>query len=474
MFTLLAPLLIVAVSAGDEVASPCFYAGNDELRSYIVEAIENNPELAARHAEWQAALERVPQVTALDNPMFGYRQFVQSDAYRFGLEIEQAFPWFGTLRARGDKAMLEADAALSQFYAARNQVIAEVKRAYFEYAFLAESINVVQSQTAILENVESIIHSRYTLGFGIQADLLRVQSEKDMLTDQLAGLEQSRPALGARLHQALGRELAEEPPFPQSAEFPPTPPPAPIVLAQIRVANPDLAAAQHMIESWDKEVTLARKMGYPEFILGLELMSMKDMNMNSDRMNRVMGVDAARMLIKDTPTMGLAPTLGNVGYDVAKDLYLRDSGDANDDISVSVKVSVPIWRKKVKAGIQEAKLMQNAAEHDKKRMTLALDSAARMALYNIQDAQRRLDFYKDVLIPNQRETLKSLQSSYTTGVEMMEAAEGGQFIDIQRTVRELLESQLEMARAARDLQIAGAELEMLMGTPWKAEDNAAD
>jgi len=72
--------------------------------------------------------------------MFMYSQFLQSDQKRFGLSLEQKFPWFGTLRTRGDKAMAEADAALSRFYAVRNQVVAEVKRAYFEYGLLGETM----------------------------------------------------------------------------------------------------------------------------------------------------------------------------------------------------------------------------------------------------------------------------------------------------------------------------------------------
>ena len=93
-------VMVVCVAPG--VEPPAFFAGNDELREYLAEAAENNPGLRARYHEWEAALEKVPQVAALDDPMFGYTQFTQSDGRLFNIEIEQKFPWFGTLRARGD------------------------------------------------------------------------------------------------------------------------------------------------------------------------------------------------------------------------------------------------------------------------------------------------------------------------------------------------------------------------------------
>ncbi len=429
------------------VEAPAFSAANEELRQYVLEAAENNPGLKAKWLEWQAALQKVPQVTTLEDPMFMYSQFLQSDETRFGLSLEQKFPWLGTLRARGDKALAEADAALARFYAARNQIIAEVKRAYFEYALLEDSMEIVQSQADTLTEVEEIVKSRYGLGLASQADLYRVQIDKDKLDDMRKGLEQSKPALSAKLQEALGREAGEELPWPQSADFPPPPPPAPVVLARIRVANPEIAAMQHMVESWEKETLLAKKRGYPEFSVGLGYENMKDMS------NVPMPGETVKLPDGTTFT--------SVEW---------GSENVKDDIMVSLKLSLPIWRNRVKAGIREAELMQESVENDKRRITLSFDSAARMALYNIQDSQRRFNLYKDALIPKQKKTYESLQAYYGAGADPMESGGSADFLDIQNSVWALLEFQLEQARAERDLQVACAELEMLMGGPWTSNE----
>ena len=142
-----------------------------------------------------------------------------------------------------------------------------------------------------------------------------------------------------------------------------------------------------------------------------------------------------------------------------------DGGD--DNIMVSVTMSVPIWRKRIKAGIEEAKLMRRATEHEKRRSELALESSARMAVYEVKDAQRRHGLYKDTLVPQAEQTYESLQSQYS-------AAQGdADFLDLLDSVQMLLAFELEHVRAARDVQVAAAQLEYLMGGPWEQSGETA-
>jgi outer membrane protein TolC len=440
-------LALIAAIASADVEAPVFFAPNDELRQYVIEAAENNPGLKSKYSEWKAALERVPQVTSLDDPMFMYTQFVQSETDRFTVSLEQKFPWFGTLRSRGDKALAEAQAALSRFHDARNEVFAAVKKAYFEYALLGESTGIVEQQVKLLADAEAIVRSRYALGLNAESDLYRVRIEQEKTRDRLDRLNQSKPALAVRLNETLGREAGAEPPWPQPAAFPPTPPPPPAVLAQIRLANPDLAAMQHMIESWEKEAAVALKTGYPEFSIGLGYGAMKSMS--------------------DVPMPG-DPVTGEDGVTTTPTEWTTQ--DVRDDVMVSLKLSLPIWRARIKAGIREAELMQDAAANDKRRAELALDSMARKVLFDIEDGLRRYNLYKDTLIPEQKQAHESLQASYAAG-DYMNAATG--FIDILDSIRTLLEFQLEQAQAERDVQVACAELEMLMGGPWTSGEAAS-
>lgn len=461
---MIALALIVCVVAAAEgappVDAPAFFAGNDELRDYLLEAAGKHPGLKALHEEWLAALERIPQARALEDPMLTYKQFVQSDMSEFAVMFEQAFPWFGTLRLRGEKAAAEAEAARWRMYAERNRVFAAVKKAYFEYAYLGEQIRVTEEQIQIIEFTEEIVRAKYSLGLAAQDDLLRIQNERDMVADMRAQMLQMQPALAAKLNEALGRPLGDGIPWPQAAAFPPDPPAPPLVTAWIRLQSPELKAADSMIERSEKEIDLARRMGRPEIRLGLEYERLKDEeSMRGDPYmpSKLMAYyDLAR-----TATGMMPFDAGDSALAVYDGFLYREPGkNVEDDVSISLGVSLPIWRKKVRGAVAEARHMTDAARHDKEAMARALDAEARMGLFGIQDGQRRIKLYEESLIPRAKQTYESLQAAYASGA--MEA----DFLDMLESIRELLNFDLERLRAVRDWQIAAAELEMLIGGPW--------
>jgi len=453
---MLGVLVIVAIGAA-ELEPAAFYAGNDELHAYVLEAVQNNPEIQARHTQWLAALERIPQVT-LEDPMFSLTSFLQSDQKRFTVELEQAFPWFGTLKARRGKAAAEAGAALARAYTARNATIAAVKTAYFDLALLGQQASLVESQTEIYNFIESTTLSRYALGLARQEDVYRVQVAKAQLEDQHTDLMQVRPTVEANLLEALGRSgVAGEIPPPQPVPLPPPPPPAPVVLARVAAANPELAAAGEEINAREYDITLARKTGYPDFSLGLGFGKMK--NPPGQDFNRMALVNSGFALAKEAPMRGVMPVLSDVGWDLARERLLMKDMDMEDDLMVTLRVSLPIHRGRVRAAMQEAALMQRAAEQEKTATGLSLTSAARMALYNYQAAQRQYNLYQDVLLPQSQRIYENLQTGYGLG-------EMADFVDLIESVNNMLEFQIEQARATRDLHATAAELERLMGGPW--------
>ncbi len=446
-------------TSADTLKPPAFFAANDELRGYLLEAAEKHPTLLARYAEWRTALERIPQVKALPDPEFNYAYFVQSTQSQYQASIMQMFPWFGTRQARGDAAQAEAEAALQRLNDERNRLFATVKRAYFDYALLSERIKAAEAQAKLLQFMEDAVRARYAAGLAMEDELLRMQNEKAMLDNEYQAMQQMRPSVASQLTTALGRAAAEPPEWPQPATLPPAPPPAPAVLAQLRVANPELASMGKMADSRKAMVTEARKMGYPMVGVGLSYEEMKEMpgmpkstavlealnagnRLATGEMNRI---DA----LMDVDT--LARFRGNVR-----------SQDAQDDIMVEFKVTLPVWRNKVRAGIAEAEQREAAAHHDQRAAALMLENDARMALYGVEDAQRRLKLYDETLLPQAQRIYESLLGSYASDA-------GASFIDLLDSARNLLSFNLERARAVRDLQVSAADLERILGAPWTEE-----
>jgi len=454
----MATLLIICLLSSQDMGPLTACAPNEELQAYLMEAAENNPTLAARYAEWQAALERIPQAKSLDDPVFTYGQFLQSDVGRVKFMLAQKFPWFGTLRARGDKAAAEADAALHRFYAERNRVLAEVKRAYFEYAFLAENLRITESQVELLGYMEEIVQVKYSVGTASEEDVLRVQIEKVKIEDRRDRLLEYRSALSARLSSALGKDVLEPLPWPQESQAPPPPPDLEQVRARIRELNPELAALDAMRERNETQVELARKKGRPDITVGIEYASVSmPRQIRPDRPYPA-SLAGANRLLRGMST-NAAGALIDLYAVAASDEPMSYRSGGDDNVMLSFTVNVPIWRKRVKAGVQEAANKVTAVNYEKRHAALALDAAAQNALFAFEDASRRARLYADSLVPKAEQVFESIQSAYSADL-------GATFLDLLDAERDLLEFQLEERRAARDRQLAAAELERIIGGPW--------
>jgi len=456
-------LLLAVVLAMEAVEPAGFYAANDELRGYLIEAGENHPGLRAAYERWRASLHVEPQASALEDPTLTYGQFLRSDFNRSRIAVEQKFPWFGTRSARGDKAEAEAHAQLQRFYNERNRVFANVKQNYFEYAFLSDQIDLVEAEIELLTQMEETALSRMGVGLATDADALLAQIERTELEDNLRGLHDQRPALSAQLAESIGRTPGEVLPWPKNAKPAPPPPPVPVAVARARTVNPELEALDKLIESHEHAVTLARKDGKPDFAVGFEYMSIS----KPDKVRPDRPFPASLNALDRTfrRATGQAPNLLSQAaidtYAIAvTDEPVGRSAVGDDNISVSLTLTVPIYRGKIKAGVREAQHLKMAAELDKERTELRLDQAVRTTLYEYQDARRRENVFAQALLPQAEQRYESLTVAY--GAAMTES----DFVDVLESAVKLLEFELKRAMAERDQHIAAARLEFLLGGSW--------
>jgi outer membrane protein TolC len=257
------------------------------------------------------------------------------------------------------------------------------------------------------------------------------------------------------------------------------------------VANPDLAALDHLIQSRQKTVVLAKKKGFPDFTFGVEYTQLgRPPTTRPDRpypatlsalarqttnlQNQSGGLaQAAGQLITGQPVQLPSPQVNATSF---IDLYsvvtanepIAYPRNPADNLMVSMQMNVPIWRKRVKAGVQEARHLEQAARHQKRREANALDTAARQAHYEIANAQRRLEILQDTLIEQARQIYESLQTTYAAGQE------GADFLDVLDSVKTMLDYELEQAQVTKDLHVAAAQLELLLGGPWTSEPEPAE
>lgn len=252
-------------------------AGLPSLQQLIEQALENNPEIKAMQRRFDVMRARIPQAKALDEPVLslGYMGNIapftlQTDDPSSGrtISISQDLPFPGKRSLRGKVASSEADAEWWAFEQTRRNVVAEVKDAYFDLYYLTKAIGVVTKTKILLEQFTKIAEVRYSVGKGIQQDVLKAQVEFSKLIEQQTVLEQRKQIAESRLNSLLYRE--PESPLETPAELKPRD--FPYSLAQLNetaVANyPELKAQRRKIEGAQYAIQLAKKEFYPDFSVG--------------------------------------------------------------------------------------------------------------------------------------------------------------------------------------------------------------
>jgi outer membrane protein TolC len=248
------------------------------LRSLIEEAERKNPRIQAARLAWEAAKQMPSQVSTLPDPQFQFQQvnvgsprpfagYTNSDFAYFGLGVSQELPYPGKLRLHGEIAQRDAEVAQQKYESVVRSVIGELKSAYLQLGYLATTLEILQSDGALLEQIEKAADARYRAGMGSQQDLLRAQLERTKLLREITMHHLEVAKIQAQTKQLLNRPQSSEEigaavitETPMSYTFEE-------LLAAATFQNPEISGANKMIEKQNLQIDLARKDFYPDFTL---------------------------------------------------------------------------------------------------------------------------------------------------------------------------------------------------------------
>ena len=179
-----------------------------ELDIYLKKGAENNPGLKAKFAEYNAVLEKVPQVGALPDPTLSFGYFISPVETRVGPQqakfgINQMFPWFGTLNTREDVVVQRAKAKYEEFEEAKSKLLFDIKSAYFLLYFVQRGIDITRENISILNTFRHLALIKVETGKSSAVDEMRVEMEINELENQLIYLLDTKWALEVQFNKLL-------------------------------------------------------------------------------------------------------------------------------------------------------------------------------------------------------------------------------------------------------------------------------
>lgn len=447
----------------------------DSLANYLEIAAKNNPVVLQKFAEYEAALQKVPQVGGLPDPELSLGIFLKPMELVGGnqvadIRLMQMFPWFGVLKNAKDEMSLMAQAKYESFRDAKLQVFYELQQTWYELYKVHAAIRVSEKNLEILKTLErlSIVKFKAAAGQGSTpvsggsmqsgttqnatsgssgmgsmggnsatntanssggvsgtmqnnpmgqqggsglADLYRIQMETGELANSIASQQNQLVTITARFNSYLNRPALMPVALPDTLVPVALNIPLSGVTDSIIAYNPMIEMLRLEEKSLEARKEMVTRMSYPMVGLGLNYSLISKNPMSASEMN------------------------------------------GGDMIMPMVTVTLPVYRKKYRAMQTEADLMKTATIRGIQATSNALQNEYYAALQNLRDAERRTELYVSQLsLANQ--SLNILMRSFS--------ASGAGLTDLLRVRQQTLDYELRKIEAVADYNTAVSRLQRLM------------
>jgi outer membrane protein, heavy metal efflux system len=335
--------------------------------------MQNNPEIQAARSRFEAATKRPSQVGTLPEPTASYTNlgvghpFSRPNASEFayqGFGVSQEFPFPGKLGLASEEAKREAESVQQNYHAVVLAVTARLKVAYYEWLNVQKAIELTHKNSDLLSRFEEIARNRYTVGKGLQQDVLKAQLEVPSLEREIVMLDEKRQRAEAEIASLLAVPSISlwAPAEVQATTF------SMSVDELVRATNeaPDIRAEQKMVDARAVGINRSLKDFRPDFGVNLQ--------------------------------------------------WQRTGSNFPDYYMATVEVKIPIYyARKQRYALEESYWRLNEAKQNYR-------AAQQQAIYQVKDqylaiqsSERILNLYKTTLLPQAQLTVDSATSAYEVG-----------------------------------------------------------
>lgn len=385
------------------------------LAQLVSEAQSSNTQISVADHAWKAATHVAQQVTTLPDPQFTIQSFSvgspkpfagfsNSDFAYIGFGASQELPYTGKLRLRGEVATRDADRQQAQADLLRSTITDQVKLLYLRLAYLDATLSILARNDAVLRPLIETGLSRYSLGQGSQAEVLKAQIEHTKILREVTMHHQEMGQLQASLKELLHRSQSSPDIVPEPLTVTPLQRSAEDLQALVVAHNPAVFVDAAGVNKQDAQLKSAQREGKPDF---------------------------------------------NVGY-----MFQQTGGGYRDYYMLTVSMRLP-RRKRVEAGVAEA---AESLEQSKQE----LDSQMQQQLAEVQkqyiavtNTEELLKEYKDGLLPQAQAAFRAEQTTYQSGKQP--------FAPVLSSLLDELTFEHDYQQALLDHETALARLETLIG-----------
>jgi outer membrane protein TolC len=454
----------------------------DSLFKYLEIAVKNNPAVLQKFNEYQAALQKIPQVGSLSDPELSMGFFLKPMELVNGnqiadIKLMQMFQWFGVLRNAKDEMSLVANARFELFRDTKLQVFYDVQRTWYELYKVQKDISISEKNIEILKVIERLALIKFK----------SPPSGNSGTTSSSTGFPSASNQTGSAGSSGMQGMSAGQG---NSASLSSNQPAASMQTASMGSSSGNLGLADlYMIEieTGDLENNIALLKNQEQSIiarfnsylnrppvtpvlvgdtlvidsLGLTLIAVSDSILAKNPMLSMLefekqSIEARKRMVTAMgyPMVGLGLNYSIIG----KNAMTTSAMNGKDMLMPMVTVTLPVYRKKYNAMINEADLMKTATSQNYQATANSLQTDYYQAVQLYRDAQRRIKLYG-----NQSQLASK---SFNLMLKSFSTSSSG-LTDVLRIRQQTLDYELKQVEAVADFNTAVAWLKRLMAFSQK-------
>jgi len=248
------------------------------IKQAIKQALSNNPNLASINSRFLALSEIPAQVGALPEPKLKFNvanlpldsfALDQTPMTQIQLGITQALPYPGKLALKSQTAKNLAIASSENWQDAKRKLIQQIQHQWWQLFYLDHALEIIERNFGILEQFIEVAETKYSVGQGLQQDILLAQVESYRFQDKKLQLIAMRQTTEAKLNRLMGtgktgpikidRAINANLPILKTNED---------YLLIATQQRPDIKRAKLLSAAAETRYELAKKNYYPDFQLG--------------------------------------------------------------------------------------------------------------------------------------------------------------------------------------------------------------
>ncbi len=208
-------IILILLSVSDiSFPEPGGQSSENVLTALIEEALINNPELKYYEELINIYKTKPPQVASFDNPRVKFainnlptdtREFDQEPMTQKQIILMQKFPYPGKLPLKGEIARMDTELARNEYDNKKLEIVMKLKTSFMNILFFDRAIEITEGNKELLGQFVKIAETKYSVGKGLQQDVLKARVEISKMIDKLITLQQKRKSTVAGLNTLLNR-----------------------------------------------------------------------------------------------------------------------------------------------------------------------------------------------------------------------------------------------------------------------------